>query len=331
MFKRSFIKFNNEQLEKVLFENRMSNIVGSTKEYKHNKPKVLFRNKTINSIINGNKNRQIREENLETKILTEQFNNSKKKKSKKFNLNINFLREKSTLVFPALSPDKFIKKNNLIKKLKINKIKKASNKKFEIIEKNRNIEDLIKKKIINDLMGSCCSVERIENKISRKNIKLNNNHINDNSFIRYKKESKKIKYNPNYINRFNFNNNYNSDYNNDINKNNKNDNKYNSYKFYSSYRIPYRIKGKNLVNEETMTYLDNKTNISNHDINNENNKYNSKDNINDKKHYENTFYFITSKKCFNKKLNNEQNKSKGIVQLKMFNSFQSKLYKTISI
>ena len=214
MFKRSYIKFNNEQLEKVLFENRMSNIVGTTKEYKHNKPKVLFRNKTINNIINGNKNRQIREENLETKILTEHFNNSKNKKSKKFNLNINFLREKSTLALPALSPDKFIKKNNLIKKLRINKIKKASNKKFEIIEKNRNIEDLIKKKLINDLMGSCCSVERIENKISRKNIKFNNNN-NDNRFIRYKKESKKIKYNPNYINRFNFNNNYN----NDINKN----------------------------------------------------------------------------------------------------------------
>jgi hypothetical protein len=326
MFKRSYIKFNNEQLEKVLFENRMSNIVGTTKEYKHNKPKVLFRNKTINNIINGNKNRQIREENLEAIILTEQFNNSKKKKSKKFNLNINFLREKSTLALPALSPDKFIKKNNLIKKLRINKIKKASNKKFEIIEKNRNIEDLIKKKIINDLMGSCCSVERIENKISRKNIKFNNNN-NDNRFIRYKKESKKIKYNPNYINRFNFNNNYN----NDINKNNKNDNKYNSYKFYSSYRLPYRFNGKNLVNEETMTYLNNNTNISNDDKNNENNKDNSKDNIFGNTQYENTFNYITSKKSFNNQFNNEPIQIKGMAQLKTLNNFNSKHYKTINI
>jgi len=331
MFKRSYIKFNNDQLEKVLFENRMSNnIIGTNKTDKHNKPKVLFRNKTINNIINGKKNRQIGDENLEAIILTEQFNNSKNKKSKKLNLNLKFFREKSTLALPALSSGKTIKKNNLIKKLRIDRIKKASNKKFEIIKKNRDIEDLIKKKLINELMGSCCSVERIENKFSRKNMKLNKKYNNnDNRFIRYKIESKKINYNPNHINRFNLN--INNNYNNDINKNNINDNKYNFYNYYSSYRIPYRIKGKNLVNEETMTYLDNNTNISNYDKNNENNKDNSKDNIIDNKHYENTYNFITSKKSFNNQYNNEPNQNKVIAQLKTLNTFNHRHYKTISI
>ena len=329
MFKRSYIKFNNDQLEKILFENRMSNIEGTNKVYKQNKTKVLFRNKTINNIINGKKNRQIGNENLQAIILTEQFNNSKNKKR-------NFFGEKTTLALPALSSGKAIKKNNLIKKLRNDKIKKATNKKFEIIKKNRDIEDLLKKKLINELMGSCCSVEKIENKFSRKNMKLNknnNNNNNDNRFIRYKIESNKIKCNPNYINRFNFK--FNSNYNNDINKNNINDNKYNALKYYSSYRIPYKIKGKNLVNEETMTYLDNKTNISNYDKNNESNKDNSKDNskdnIIDNNHYENTFNFITSKKSFNNHFNNGPNQSKGIVQLKTLNTFNHKHFKTISI
>ena len=327
MFKRSYTKFNNEHLEKILFEKRI-NLVGTNNTYKHNKPKVLFRNKTINTIINGNKIRQIGDENLEA-ILTEHFNISKKRKNIKSNLNLNFFREKSTLALPELSSGKIIKKNNLINKLRINRIKKASNKKFDIIKKNGTFEDLIKKKLINEIMGSCCSVEKIENKCSKKNIKLNNinNNNNDNRFIRYKIENKKINNNPNNINRFNFNNNNNSNYNNDINKNNINDNKYNAFKFYSSYRIPYRIKSKNLVNEETMTYLDNKTNLSHYDNNNESNK----DNIIDNKHHDNTFNYITSKKSFNNQYNIEQSKIKGIAQLKTLNTFNSKHYKTISI
>jgi hypothetical protein len=327
MFKGSYIKFNNEQLEKVLFENRINNIVGTNKIFKCNKPKVLFRNKTINTIINGNKNRQKGDDNLEAIILTEHFNNSKNKKSKKFNINLNVFREKTTLAFPALCSGKIIKKNNLIKNLRINRIKRANNKKFEIIKKNMNIEDLIKTKLINELMGSCCSVERIENKFSKKNKMLNNNNNNDNRFIKYKNESKKINSKSNNINRFNFNNNYN----NDINKNNINDNKYNSYKYYSLHRMPYRIKGKNLVNEETMTYLNNNTNISNDDKNNENNKDNSKDNIFGNTQYENTFNYITSKKSFNNQFNNEPIQIKGMAQLKTLNNFNSKHYKTINI
>lgn len=209
------IKMNNEQ---SLFENK----INLTKSNIHIKPKVLFRNDALNDVINGIKNS--RSENIFfSEPKTRNINNKEK--------NLNKFRKTNILKLPSLS-EKTIKIKEF---LNINnKIKKEKEK--VIFNKHINTDDK-RKRYIDNIMQSCCSVVKM-------NIQKNVNKNKD-CFLCYKLRNKDDNYKPIFL------------YKNKKNKNQKFISKYKRVNFLPSNSL-YKKNIKILVSEETMTNFNNK-------------------------------------------------------------------------
>ena len=209
------VKMNNEQ---SLFENK----INLTKSNIHIKPKVLFRNDALNDVINGIKNS--RSENIFfSEPKTRNINNKEK--------NLNKFRKTNKLKLPSLS-EKTIKIKEF---LNINnKIKKEREK--VIFNKHINTDDK-RKRYIDNIMQSCCSVVKM-------NIQKNVNKNKD-CFLCYKLRNKDDNYKPIFL------------YKNKKNKNQKFIIKYKRVNFLPSNSL-YKKNIKILVSEETMTNFNNK-------------------------------------------------------------------------
>lgn len=211
------IKMNNEQ---SLFENK----INLTKSNIHIKRKVLFRNDALNDVLNGIKNSP--SENIF-------FSEPKTKNINKYNKekNLNKFRKTNILKLPSLS-EKTIKIKDF---LNINnKIKKEKEK--VIFNKHINTDDK-RKRYIDNIMQSCCSVVKM-------NIRKHTNNIKE-CFLCYKLRNKDVNYKPIFLYK---------------NKKNKSQNfisKYKRFNFLPSNSL-YKKNMKILVSEETMTNFNNK-------------------------------------------------------------------------
>ena len=228
MFKRDE-KFINK--EKYLFKNKISSLNKSSKSFINIKSKVLFRNKTINNIINNYENKNY--ENLKKQILSEDIMNFFNMKIRNINSFNKFL-----LKLPSLS-DNSSRSKDLKSKMKRNLI----NKKFEMIYKNLNRDKFKRKSYMDIIMKSCCNVEkmnmtknRINNYYKSFDNKRLNNKINGYKHIILYKNKNTIK-----------------------NSNLSNCKSVRSYPLYNS----YKKNSKNLVNAQTMTDFNNKDNDEN--------------------------------------------------------------------
>ena len=243
MSSKKDIKINNEQF---LFQTK----IHMNRNNLHIKPTILFRNDTLNSIINKSKSSQ-----NESKKLTEEYCNYNNKNYKYYK-NFNSINKSNILNLPTLS-EKSMKINDLLN----NRKKYTYNKKYDDITYNHNYNEEKRKKYIDNIMQSCCSVVKMN--LFKK--KINNNKE---CFICYNLKNHNINYKPIFLYK---------------NNRNKTKNNFNKYKKIFPSDSVCRKTVKLLVNEETMTNFQNK----------KNNKV--KTNNNDKE-----YDFLLSRKIFNK-------------------------------
>ena len=263
MFSLYGLKMNNEQL-------LLKNKIHTNNNYISIKPKILFRNDTLNNIINGKKNSYT--DFTENKILSSEDTKRYINKSN-YNNNINNLnsfKKINRLKLPSLS-EKSIKINDL----KNNKKKVLHFKIYEELFNDHIKSDDKRKRYINNIMQSCCSVVKMN--IPKK--KLNDN-IKE-YFISYKSKSrnKNNNYKPTFL------------YKNKSTKIKDITNKYKRIQFIPSNSLYKNIKL--LISEETMTNS-NKKNLKNK------HKDNDKD-------IDNYLDFLISTKIFDKYNSKKQN------------------------
>ena len=236
------IKLNNEQ---TLFKNK----INLTKTIMNVKPKVLFRNDALNNIINGIKNSY--SENIF-------FSEDKNKCLNKYNnkKNINKFRKENILKLPSLS-----EKNIKIKDF-LNKKNKTIEKEKGLLNNHINTDDK-RKRYIDNIMQSCCSVVKM-------NIPKKINNIKE-CFLCYKLKNNDANYKPSFLYK-------------NKNKKDKSKNIFIKYKRFNYLPSDSLCKKshKILVSEETMTNYNNKYN----EINKNN------DNIN--------IDYLISKKIYNR-------------------------------
>ena len=245
MFSLYGLKMNNEQ---SLFKNKIITN-DANKNITNIKPKILFRNDALNNIINGKKNSYI--DFTEDKILSSEDTKRYINKSNytNNNNNLNSFKKINRLKLPSLS-EKSIKINDLI-----NNKKKVLNFKIyeELFNDNINSDDK-RKRYINNIMQSCCSVVKMN--IPKKNVKDNNKEC----FICYKSKSrnKSNNYKPTFL------------YKNKGTKIKVITNKYKRIQYMPSKSLNKNIKL--LISEETMT-SNNKKNCKNKNKDNDKNNY----------------------------------------------------------
>ena len=233
----SIIKMNNEQ---SLFENK----ININKLTNFVKPRILFRNDTLNNVINGSDNYHTENKNIENTKLTD----NKKNYFNKYDIYnkhvLNFYNKSNKLKLPSLS-EKIIKIDSLSNK------KILINKRYEETFNNDNINsDSYRKKIIDSIMRGCCSVVKMNLPKKKKN-------NNKECLIWYQ------------LNNKNFNRRLVFLYKNNIIKNKNKSHSSNAHKNLNiiTSNSLYRKDGKYLVNEETMThetkYINTDTNKNN--------------------------------------------------------------------
>ena len=279
------IKMNNEQF---LFENK----INLNKE-NNIKPKILFRNDTLNNIINGSKNFQSDHKFPENRKLTENRYNYMNKYSI-YNNNVNTFIKNYKLKLPSLS-EKSIKLNDLLnnkKRVTIKKYEEMYNNYNNNNNNNNNINRDFRKKYIENIMQSCCSVVKMD--VPKKKISNSKECL-----VCYKLKNQSFNYKPIFL------------YKNNINKNKKkfNVNKYKKLNIFTSDSL-YKNNVKIMVNEETMT--------------NSNIRKNVDDNKNNDNDYD--YDFKISSKIFNKF--NTKNPITNYFHFNTYNDFNSNKYKT---
>ena len=235
-------KINNEQ---KLFENKIN--LGKTNF--NIRPKILFRNEKLNRVING-----IQKSIYENKMLSEDKITSKIKY-----ICFDSFKKTNALKLPSLS-EKYMKIKDFLKKNKKNVL---NCKKEEEFNNYINTDDK-RKKFIDNIMKSCCSVKKMN--IPSKQI----NNIKE-CFLCYKLKNKDINYKPIFL------------YKNKVNYNKNIINEFKRIKFFPMESLNEK-NIKILISEETMTKFNNKYN-----------KY--KDN---NKNTDNNLDYFDSSKLFNK-------------------------------
>ena len=276
MFESDGYIINNDQ---YLIKNKINEINKNPRNNINTKSKVLFRNKTINSILN--KKNKFSLDYKKNRMLSEDILNFINIKDE--NRNINSFN-KFLLKLPSLS-----EKLKNVKDLKNSKKKNIINKKFEIMYNSINKDELKRKNYIEKIMKSCCSVVKM---------KLPKNRINKNyeSFEFNLLKNKNNGYKPIILYK-----------NTSVNNTLSNCNSFRTYLSYDSYRKDV----KQLINAETMT----------------NNRKNNFQDKNSENLYDSDF--LISSKIFNKY--NQQNRIKGLFQLKNYNKLNSKFYREINV